>query len=107
MRTPTGWTPAAAQRLSLAIAVVRLATYGAMLLFSLVTHKQLFVGGEADIGAQNDPAEDDHAEPWTVAKAATILIVATAAVAWLSEFLVGAVEAARQSLGVTEVFVGV
>ena len=107
MRTPTGWTPAAEQRLSLAIAIVLIATYGAMLLFSLVTHKQLFVGGEADIGTGHDAAGDDHAEPWSVAKAVTVLIVATALVAWVSEFLVGAVEAAQHSLGVTEVFVGV
>ena len=31
---------------------------------------------------------------------------ATVAVAWVSEFLVGAVEAAQHSLGVTETFVG-
>src|SRR6185295_6042377 len=42
---PGGWTPAAEQNLSLAIAIVLIATYGAMLVFSLVTHKQLFVGG--------------------------------------------------------------
>src|SRR3954467_3127726 len=96
-RTPTGWTPAAEQRLSLAIAVVLIATYGAMLLFSLVTHKQLFVGGEADIGTQHD-SDEDHAQQWSVGKAVTILLVATFAVAWISEFLVGAVEAARHSL---------
>src|SRR5204863_3834562 len=56
---------------------------------------------------QHDPAENDHAEPWSIKKAVTILVIATFAVAWVSEFLVGAVEAARQSLGVTEVFVGV
>jgi Ca2+:H+ antiporter len=101
-----GWTPLAEQRLSLAIAVVLLATYIAMLVFSLVTHKQLFVGGEADIGAAAD-ATDDHEDPWPIGKAVVVLLVATLAVAWVSEFLVGAVEAARHSLGVTEVFVGV
>lgn len=106
-RTPHGWTPLAEQRLSLAIAIVLIATYGAMLWFSLVTHKQLFVGGEADIGTKHDPAEHDHAEPWSIAKSVGVLLVATFAVAWVSEFLVGAVEAARHSLGVTEVFVGV
>lgn len=102
-----GWTPLAAQRLSLAIACILIATYGAMLFFSLVTHKQLFVGGEADIARSREDASDEHSEPWTVGKAVTVLIVATLAVAWVSEFLVGAVEAARHSLGVTEVFVGV
>src|SRR6185369_6883996 len=69
--SPGGWTPAAEQRLSLAIAVVLIATYGAILIFSLVTHKQLFVGAEADI-ADSDPKtpDDPHAEkPWSIGKA--------------------------------------
>ncbi len=107
-QTPGGWTPLAEQRLSLAIAIVLIATYGAILIFSLVTHKQLFVGGEADIADTNAQAAEEHAEkPWSVGKAVGVLLVATLAVAWVSEFLVGAVEAAQHSLGVTEVFVGV
>ena len=90
-----------------AIAVILIGTYGAMLIFSLVTHKQLFVGGEADIGGADGAADGEHEKPWPVGKAVIVLLVATLAVAWVSEFLVGAVEAARQSLGVTEVFVGV
>src|SRR3954470_20492524 len=105
--SPGGWTPAAEQRLSLAIAIVLIATYGAMLLFSLVTHKQLFVGGEGDIANSAAGADDEHSEPWSIGKAVAVLLGATFAVAWISEFLVGAVEAARHSLGVTEVFVGV
>jgi Ca2+:H+ antiporter len=102
---PGGWTPAAEQNLSLAIAVVLLATYGAMLVFSLVTHKQLFVGQDSAGGADD---EDAHAEkPWPVGRAVGVLLGATALVAWVSEFLVGAVEAAQHSLGVTETFVGV
>src|SRR4051812_10414882 len=108
-QTPGGWTAAAEQRLSLAIAVVLICTYGAILIFSLVTHKQLFTGGGSAI-ADEDPAtpDDPAAEaPWPVARAVGVLVVATAAVAWMSEFLVGAVEAAQHSLGVTETFVGV
>jgi Ca2+:H+ antiporter len=106
-RSPGGWTPGAEQKLSAAIAVILIVTYGAMLLFSLVTHKQLFVGGEADIANDDAPAEDEHARPWPVGKAVAVLLVATLVVAWVSEFLVGAVEAAQHSLGVTETFVGV
>ena len=106
-RSPGGWTPEAEQQLSLAIAIVLIATYGAILLFSLVTHKQLFMGGEADIADSPEKAGDNHEAPWSVGKAAVILFVATCTVAWVSEFLVGAVEAAQHSLGVTEVFVGV
>jgi Ca2+:H+ antiporter len=106
-RAPGGWTPEAEQRLSLAIAIVLIATYGAILLFSLVTHKQLFVGGEADIDDTPGANTDDHAKPWSIGKSIGVLVAATVAVAWVSEFLVGAVEAAQHSLGVTEVFVGV
>ena len=108
-QTPGGWTPQAEQNLSLAIAVILIATYGAMLVFSLVTHKQLFVGGEADIGdGKVGHADNAHpAAPWSVRRAVAVLLGATVAVAWVSEFLVGAVEAAQHSLGVTETFVGV
>ena len=37
----------------------------------------------------------------------TALAVATALIAWLSEFLVGSIEHAREGLGLTETFVGV
>jgi len=102
---PGNWTPAAELNLSVAIAVVLLLSYVALLVFSLVTHRDLFTG------------EEDHAQPvaekqaagevWPVSKAVGYLIVATGLVAWMSEFLVGAVEAARVSFGMTETFVGV
>lgn len=98
-RQPGGWTPAAEQNLSLAIACVLLATYIALLIFSLGTHRQLYTG---------TPDTKDFDEPaWSVKRSVIVLIVATGAVAWVSEFLVGAVEAARHSLGVTETFVGI
>jgi Ca2+:H+ antiporter len=98
--SPAGWTPEAEQKLSLAIAVVLILTYGAMMVFTLVTHKQLFLG----------VPEDEPADPngiWSVGKAVGVLLGATALVAFLSEMLVGAVEGARQTLGLTETFVGV
>jgi Ca2+:H+ antiporter len=107
-QTPGGWTPLGEQRLSLAIAFVLIGTYAAILIFSLVTHKQLFAGGEADIVDDPKAAAAEHAEkPWPVGRAVMVLLIATVAVAWVSEFLVGAVEAAQHSLGVTETFVGV
>ena len=107
-QTPGGWTPLSEQRLSLAIAVVLIGTYGAILLFSLVTHKQLFAGGEADIADDTRSSDAEPGEkPWPIRRAVLVLLVATVAVAWVSEFLVGAVEAAQHSLGVTETFVGV
>ena len=103
---PGGWTPAAEQSLSLVIACILIATYAAILAFSLVTHRQLFKGGEADIGSPGIPDQHNVA-PRSVGQAVSVLFVATLTVAWVSEFLVGAVEAAQHSLGVTETFIGV
>lgn len=103
-----GWTPQKEQNLSLAIAIVLFLTYMGTLYFSLVTHKNLFVG-EAMQGAAHDVGEEEEkaGEHWTKGKSITVLLVATGFVALISEFLVGAVEAARGALGFTEVFVGV
>ncbi|MFN2391702.1 MAG: calcium/proton exchanger [Pyrinomonadaceae bacterium] len=103
-----GWTPAKEQNLSLAIAIVLLVTYAFTLYFSLVTHKDLFIG-EARMGAAQKVGHEEEAagEHWSKKRALITLLIATAFVALISEFLVGAVEAARGSLGLTEVFVGV
>lgn len=97
------WSPAIEQKLSLAIAIVLFLTYGASLAFSLVTHKQLFVG--ADMAESDEKGHDHH--PWSRTKAITVLLIATCFVALISEFLVGTVESARGAFGLTEVFVGV
>jgi Ca2+:H+ antiporter len=101
LATPKGWSPVTEQRLSLAIAIVLFATYLCTLVFSLLTHKHHFAGSAHE-------EEEAEGEPGlTNGKALLLLVGATAMVAWLSEFLVGAVEATRESLGVTEVFVGI
>ena len=104
-----GWTPEKEQGLSLAIGVVLFLTYAATLLFSLVTHRELFGGGSREAGEEltrMEAEEGGHAS-WSISKSVVVLLVATAFVALISEFLVGAVESARGSLGLTEVFVGV
>lgn len=103
---PGGWTPAAEQNLSLIIAIILLATYAAMLVFSLVTHRQLFVGSDASATSAEE-SETSREHVWPVGRALGVLFGATALVAWLSEFLVSGVEAAQHTLGVTETFVGV
>ena len=86
-------------KLSLSVCVVLICTYGLNLLFNLVTHKDLF--------GVTEPHSPDKAGVWTIRRATTVLMVATAFVAWMSEILVGAVEEASRSLGVNEVFMGV
>lgn len=119
-----GWTPAKEQTLSLAIAIVLFVTYGFTLFFSLVTHRQLYTGDAApdeaterdvlgeNVAGKNAAAQvghehEEHGEHWSKGKSVLVLFIATAFVALVSEFLVGAVEGARESLGLTEVFVGV
>jgi Ca2+:H+ antiporter len=97
-----GWSQATEHKLSLAIAVVLFLTYACLLGFELVTHKQLYVGDP-----QNNGEGRKEAGSWSVSKSLLVLIVATSLVALMSEFLVGAVEAARATLGLTEIFVGV
>ena len=118
------WTPQLEQNLSLGIAVVLILTYGATLAFSLVTHKQLFAGGSHAERSPDDELESEtpapqtstarelseaegHGASWSLGKSIGVLVVATIFVALMSEFLVGSVEAAGKTLGLTEVFVGV
>ena len=100
---PGGWSLEIGQKLSLAIAVVLFATYICTLVFSLLTHRQLFLGVRMEPKAKVNLIEP----PGSRGRAVLVLLVSTALVAWLSEFLVGAVEAVRSSLGVTETFIGI
>ena len=77
--------------------MVLLLAYGAHLWFSLHTHKQLFAGEAA---AHSDGG-------WTLKRSVLVLLAATALIAWVSEILVGSVEAAAESFGMTRVFLGV
>ena len=92
--------------LSLEIALVLFVVYVLSLVFSLRTHKDLYIGENAspDVGENASPGKSAQLKPAT---AVAILVVATVFVAWMSEFLVHAVEPASQMLGLTDVFVGV
>lgn len=86
--------------LSLEISIVLLLTYALSLVFTLKTHKQLF-------GGERGKAQEGESAPWSIRKAIGILAASTALIAWVSEILVGSVEVAAQSFGMTSVFVGV
>lgn len=89
--------------LSLEIAIVLVITYALSLLFSLKTHKQLFIAESSEI-AEVSEGKRHH---WSVTKSLTTLAVATLFIAWMSEILVGSVEIAAHALGMTSIFVGV
>ena len=88
--------------LSLEIAVVLIICYVLSLVFSLKTHKHLYV---SDLDAEAEQAAGTHG--WSQKKSVTVLLVATVFVAVMSEFLVGAVEEDSHALHMSDVFVGV
>ena len=110
-----GGTPARRSEatLSVLIAGVLIIAYCLNLLFSLKTHRHFYDDTAADLAADPPEAElgvDELAhdgEMWSARKAMLVLAGATALVAWMSEILVGSVENAAVSFGMTSVFVGV
>jgi Ca2+:H+ antiporter len=86
--------------LSLEISIVLLFTYAAHLLFSLHTHKQLFEREGAEAPGSREAA-------WSLKRSLTVLMAATALVAWVSEILVGSVQEAAAAFGMTSIFIGV
>jgi len=87
-------------RLSLDIAVVLFCIYLLSLLFSLRTHRHLYAGDHGEGGGSH------HAQ-WTKQTAVIVLAAATLLTVVMSEFLVTALQPAAQTLGLTQVFVGV
>jgi Ca2+:H+ antiporter len=98
-RVASGKAGVAERELSLEISVVLIVTYALGLIFSLKTHRHLYNGETGKERGVEQPAR--------LLPAALLLFAATALVAWMSEFLVGAAEAAAHSMGMSKVFVGV
>lgn len=97
-------TPAETIHLSEGVAVVLGLTYLASLVFSLVTHRELF---RADLPVpEARPSEPKRAGGGGFGRPIAVLGVATALVAVESEILVHAAEAVVAGLGVSELFLG-
>jgi len=88
------------EALSFAVAIVLLVSYAAGLLFSLRTHRHLF-------NPTHGADEDAHEEHWSVRRAVIMLAVAGAAVGLMSEILVGSINEASESIGLSPFFVGI
>ncbi|MCW3001418.1 MAG: cax [Conexibacter sp.] len=104
--------PSDVEHLSLAVALVLIATYAAGLLFSLKTHRDLFnpdhtAGPEATEASPVTEAEEGEGEPWTVRKAVVMLAIAGVAVGVMSEILVGSISEAAHGVGLSEFFIGI
>jgi Ca2+:H+ antiporter len=87
--------------LSLAVAIVLIGTYLCGLLFSLRTHRELFNPHSDD--------EEAHDDTWGWSIRTSVIALATAgiAVGVMSEILVGSIEAASESVGLSQFFIGV
>lgn len=93
----TGHAGTLDEHLSLGVAIVLILAYGANLVYTLVTHRDVF--------ARSDEQETTATgSPWA---ALGILLFATAAVALEAELVSGALEATATRVGLTPFFLGV
>jgi Ca2+:H+ antiporter len=83
------------ERLSLGVSMVLLLLYAANLIYTLVTHRDVFAGD-----APSGKAE------WSVARALVVMTAATVVIAIQAELVSDALEAASAQLGLSPVFLG-
>ena len=85
------------EHLSLAVAIVLIATYVIGLFFSLKTHRDIF----------NPDYEDEDSWGWSTRTSIVALAIAGVLVGVMSEVLVGSITEASHSIGLSEFFIGV
>lgn len=88
--------PVSTEALSLAVSAIVLLLYAGNLLFTLVTHRDVFSTGEV-----SDP------QAWSLPTCLLVLGLATAATAGESELISGEVEQVTRTLGLSPTFMGV
>jgi len=93
-----GKSAAGLHPVSVSISIVLLIAYSLFLAFSLGTHRTLFMGAHVP---------EESKVKASAGRAGAVLAVATVAIAWMSEILVGAIEPTAHELGLSDVFVGV
>ena len=84
------------ERLSLGVSVVLLLIYAASLVYTLFTHRRVFVGD----------APSSEAE-WSLSRALSVMVAGTAVIALEAELASTALEATSSQLGLSPVFMGV
>ena len=87
------------QSLSLGLAILLIIAYALSLLFSLKTHRELFVSTMSD-------AAEEGAEPWPIRLALATLAGVTILVALVSHVFVESVQHAAETFGMSPAFVG-
>ncbi len=92
------------ETLSLAVSIVLIGLYIANLIYTLVTHHDIFSTGEEDKKTSGNSRDGN---PWPLWKSLLILAAATAVTALEAELVSSALEGTAASLGVTTFFLGV
>ena len=85
------------QALSVGVSIVLLLLYAGNLIFTLVTHRDVFAGAQ----------EPTMGQSWSLVRSLAVLIAATVAVAFCAELVSGALQDAAATLGLPLLFVGV
>lgn len=88
--------------LSIGISIIMVVLYLAALFFKLVTHRGVYQHKEG-IGS----IEEEETPEWSKKKALIILLLATVAVAYVSENLVHTFETVAESFGWSQLFIGI
>lgn len=87
------------ERLSICVALVLILVYCANLVYTLITHRDVFASRKREV----EPNE----VVWPIWQSLTVLCVATAAIALESELLAGSLEVTGKQIGLSPLFLGV
>jgi Ca2+:H+ antiporter len=82
---------------SLGVAIILIILYIGSLFFSFGSHKDLL---------SDNASMEAHVASWSITRAGVVLVLATIAIAFMSEFLVGALEGFTETLSLSATFVG-
>ncbi len=100
------------ERLSLGVSVVLILLYAANLVYTLVTHRNVFSAEEENLASSQSETgsrarQEKPKAGWTMLVAVCVLILATVLIAMEAHLVSGALEATSNALGLSPVFVGV
>ncbi|MEO8835542.1 MAG: calcium/proton exchanger [Caldimonas sp.] len=92
------------EHLSLGVSVVMILLYAANLVYTLVTHRNVFASDEARDKSGGESADEPG---WTTWAALAVLVAATLVIALEADLVSGALAETASALGLSTVFVGV
>lgn len=95
------------EHMSFAVSIVLILVYAANLVYSLVTHRDVFSVGEDDNEADGATAAAAAEGAWPLWKSIGVLLAATLAVAWEAELVSGSLEATSSQIGLSTFFLGI